>query len=184
MPARRVKRDVHEAARDVARTLAKTPAFAQSRRDRKKVEMLPAERQEGARRLISHPYCASCPPPHVSVHRPAVACPRAAHKSETHRSLRSLQVAGAVGRHNNTLSRVAFGSGAVSTRSVAARASCGASSHRKGKSHASSFNSTGRVGDSSPTRNSCRCRRIYGYRVFLGRLDDWRHRQQTCGRAG
>jgi hypothetical protein len=116
----------------------------------------PAERQEGARRLISHPYCASCPPPHVSVHRPAVACPRAAHKSETHRSLRSLQVAGAVGRHNNTLSRVAFGSGAVSTRSVAARASCGASSHRKGKSHASSFNSTGRVADSSPTRNSYR----------------------------
>ena len=40
MPARRVKRDVHEAARDVARSLAKTPAFAQSRRDRKKVEML------------------------------------------------------------------------------------------------------------------------------------------------
>ena len=38
--ARRVKRDVHEAARDVARTLAKTLAFAQSRRDRKKVEML------------------------------------------------------------------------------------------------------------------------------------------------
>jgi hypothetical protein len=145
---------------------------------------LPAERQEGARRLISHPYCASCPPPHVSVHRTAVACPRAAHKSETHRSLRSLQVAGAVGRHNNTLSRVAFGSGAVSTRSVAARASCGASSHRKGESHASSFNSTGRVADSSPTRNSYRCRRIYGYRVFLGRLDDWRHRQQTCGRAG
>ena len=40
MPARRIKRDVNEAARDVARTLAKTPAFAQSRRDRKKVEML------------------------------------------------------------------------------------------------------------------------------------------------
>ena len=40
MPARRVKRDVHEAARNVARALAKTPAFAQSRRDRKKVEML------------------------------------------------------------------------------------------------------------------------------------------------
>jgi len=31
MPSRRVKRDVHEAARDVARTHAKTPAFAQSR---------------------------------------------------------------------------------------------------------------------------------------------------------
>jgi hypothetical protein len=31
---------VNEAARDVARALAKTQAFAQSRRDRKKVEML------------------------------------------------------------------------------------------------------------------------------------------------
>ena len=40
MPARRIKRDVNEAARDVARALAKTHAFAQSRRDRKKVEML------------------------------------------------------------------------------------------------------------------------------------------------
>jgi transposase len=40
MPARRIVRDVSEAARDVARALAKTQAFAQSRRDRKKVEML------------------------------------------------------------------------------------------------------------------------------------------------
>ena len=40
MPARRVIRDVNEAARDVARDLAKTEAFAHSRRDRKKVEML------------------------------------------------------------------------------------------------------------------------------------------------
>jgi hypothetical protein len=40
MPARRIVRDVNEAARDVARALAKTQAFAQSRRDRKKVEML------------------------------------------------------------------------------------------------------------------------------------------------
>jgi transposase len=40
MPARRIKRDVNEAARDVARALAKTAAFVQSRRDRKKVEML------------------------------------------------------------------------------------------------------------------------------------------------
>ena len=31
---------IYEEARDVARALAKTPAFAQSRRDRKKVEML------------------------------------------------------------------------------------------------------------------------------------------------
>ena len=33
-------RDLNEAARDVARALAKTEAFAQTRRDRKKVEML------------------------------------------------------------------------------------------------------------------------------------------------
>ena len=40
MPARRIVRDVNEAARDIARALAKTEAFARSRRDRKKVEML------------------------------------------------------------------------------------------------------------------------------------------------
>src|SRR5262252_10408769 len=40
LPARRIVRDVNEAARDVARALAKTEAFARSRRDRKKVEML------------------------------------------------------------------------------------------------------------------------------------------------
>jgi len=40
MPARRIVRDVNEAARDIARALVKTEAFAQSRHDRKKVEML------------------------------------------------------------------------------------------------------------------------------------------------
>jgi transposase len=40
MPSRRIVRDVNEAARDVARALAKTEAFEQSRRDRKRVEML------------------------------------------------------------------------------------------------------------------------------------------------
>jgi transposase len=39
-PARRVKRSVHEAARDVARAVAKTPAYRSSRRQRKQVEML------------------------------------------------------------------------------------------------------------------------------------------------
>jgi transposase len=38
-PARQVPRDLHEDARDVARALAKTGAFEQSRRERKKVEM-------------------------------------------------------------------------------------------------------------------------------------------------
>jgi transposase len=40
MPARRIVRDVHEDARDIARALAKTEAFERSRRDRKRVEML------------------------------------------------------------------------------------------------------------------------------------------------
>ncbi len=40
MPARRIVRDINEEARDVARTIIKTQAFIQSRRDRKRVEML------------------------------------------------------------------------------------------------------------------------------------------------
>ena len=40
MPARRIVRDVNEAARDVARALSKTEVFVRSRRQRKKVEML------------------------------------------------------------------------------------------------------------------------------------------------
>jgi transposase len=38
-PARQIPRDLHEDARDVARALAKTEAFEQSRRERKKVEI-------------------------------------------------------------------------------------------------------------------------------------------------
>ena len=38
-PARQIPRDLHEDARDVARALAKTQAYEQSRRERKKVEM-------------------------------------------------------------------------------------------------------------------------------------------------
>ena len=40
MPFRRVPRRLYEEARDVARALAKTKAFEQSRRDRKRIEML------------------------------------------------------------------------------------------------------------------------------------------------
>jgi hypothetical protein len=39
-PQRMIPRDVNEDARDVARALAGTDAFEQSRRDRKRVEML------------------------------------------------------------------------------------------------------------------------------------------------
>jgi transposase len=39
-PERKIPRSIHEAARDVARTLVGTDSFEQSRRDRKRVEML------------------------------------------------------------------------------------------------------------------------------------------------
>ena len=39
-PIRKIARSVHESARDVARDIAKTSAYKQSRKDRKKVEML------------------------------------------------------------------------------------------------------------------------------------------------
>jgi hypothetical protein len=38
-PARKVPRSIHEAARDVARSLAGTAAFERSRRERKRIEM-------------------------------------------------------------------------------------------------------------------------------------------------
>ena len=40
MPARKIARSVHEAARDKVRAIAKTEAYAVSCRERKKVEML------------------------------------------------------------------------------------------------------------------------------------------------
>ena len=40
MPARKVTRSIHEAARDFARDIARTDAYVTSRRERKKVEML------------------------------------------------------------------------------------------------------------------------------------------------
>jgi transposase len=40
MPARRIPRSIYEESRDIARALAKTEMFEQSRRDRKRVEML------------------------------------------------------------------------------------------------------------------------------------------------
>jgi hypothetical protein len=39
-PARKVPRSIHEGARDMARDIAKTEAYAESRRERKKIEML------------------------------------------------------------------------------------------------------------------------------------------------
>jgi len=39
-PTRKIARSIHESARDVAREIAKTDAYKQSRKDRKKVEML------------------------------------------------------------------------------------------------------------------------------------------------
>jgi transposase len=39
-PRRKIARSIHEAARDVVRNLRRTPAYLQSRRERKKIEML------------------------------------------------------------------------------------------------------------------------------------------------
>jgi hypothetical protein len=39
-PRRKIARSIHEAARDVVRKLKNTPAYLQSRRERKKAEML------------------------------------------------------------------------------------------------------------------------------------------------
>jgi hypothetical protein len=39
-PARKIPRSIHEGARDLARSLAGTPTFEQSRRERKRVETL------------------------------------------------------------------------------------------------------------------------------------------------
>lgn len=39
-PAREIPRSIHEGARDMARDIARTEAYATSRRQRKKVEML------------------------------------------------------------------------------------------------------------------------------------------------
>jgi hypothetical protein len=38
-PSRKIPRDIHEHARDVARSLVSTEGFEQSRRERKKIEM-------------------------------------------------------------------------------------------------------------------------------------------------
>lgn len=44
-PARKIPRSLHEGARDMARDIARTDAYARSRRERKKVEMLFAHRK-------------------------------------------------------------------------------------------------------------------------------------------
>jgi hypothetical protein len=46
MPARKIGRSIHEAARDKARAIAKTAAYATSRRERKRVEMLFARHRQ------------------------------------------------------------------------------------------------------------------------------------------
>jgi hypothetical protein len=50
MPARRILRSIYEESRDIARALAKTEMFEQSRRDRKRVEMLYAHLKRILRR--------------------------------------------------------------------------------------------------------------------------------------
>jgi hypothetical protein len=50
-PSRKIPRDIHEHARDVARSLVGTEEFEQSRRERKKIEMRFAHLKLGRLRL-------------------------------------------------------------------------------------------------------------------------------------
>jgi hypothetical protein len=73
VPARKIARSVHEAARDQARAIAKTEAYAVSCRERKKVEMLFAHLKRilrlGRLRLRgpSGPKTSSCWPPQPKI---------------------------------------------------------------------------------------------------------------------
>ena len=73
-------------------------------------EKQPAERQGRDRRLISHPYCVSCPAPHFKAKAScdlSESCPQ---NGDTPKSPLSIGgSAGAVGRHIHTLSRVELG---------------------------------------------------------------------------
>ena len=77
-PFRRIPRSIYEEARDVARMLAKTKAFEQSRRDRKRVEMLFAHLKRILRLgQATIAWAARCPVRvHAGSHRPkpAPAC--------------------------------------------------------------------------------------------------------------
>jgi hypothetical protein len=53
-PVRKVVRSIHEAARDEARLIATTPAYKQSRRERKKVEMLFAHLKRILKLVVGH----------------------------------------------------------------------------------------------------------------------------------
>jgi hypothetical protein len=87
-PSRKIPRDIHEHARDVARSFAGTEDFEKSRRERKKIEMRFAHLKRilklGRLRLrgprgAQDEFCSCC-------HRPEPAAARVAGRSSTTRS--------------------------------------------------------------------------------------------------
>ncbi len=102
-PSRKIPRDIHEDARDVARSLQDTEAFEQSRRDRKRVEMLFAHLKR-ILRLGRHacvgraaPETNSCspPPPRTCASLPSSSFGR--HPTRLPHALRERVVASSVG---------------------------------------------------------------------------------------
>jgi Transposase DDE domain len=79
MPSRRIVRDVHEAARDVARALAKTKAYELSRHLRKKVEFCTFEAHPASRSPATAWPQWSAVRVHACRHRTEPAPPRQAH---------------------------------------------------------------------------------------------------------
>jgi hypothetical protein len=65
MPARKIARSVHEAARDKARAIVETEAYVVSRRQRKKVEMLFARLRRACADRAERKTSSFWPPPKI-----------------------------------------------------------------------------------------------------------------------
>ena len=117
----------------------------------------PEEKNE---RNFSTRHCSLRPTPHITKYWQAAACPRELPKNRRRTEVSALYSGspGAVGRHNNTPNRVAFGCGCPKhPASGACPHSRGARSHSsKCDNHGSSFNPAGTLAHASLSR---RCRR-------------------------
>ena len=82
-PSRKIPRDIHEHARDLARSFAGTEAFEQSRRERKKIEMRFAHLKRWAYHANPAPDAMLRP---FSNYRAAVPTVRQADEPDPHRT--------------------------------------------------------------------------------------------------
>jgi hypothetical protein len=97
---------------------------------------------------LSTCYCIACQAPHIHMHRQAVACTSAAHKSGTYRSLRSFQAAAPVPSAGIIIVQLELGSAWVRSASACVHACLRrVSLSLKGASHGTSLE---RHNDHSP----------------------------------